>query len=178
MYNKILLGDIYSAILFFLPVLILGSISSLIAIYKFDYYEKMWGKGISFNVSLCLIAGYSLIGLAAFFGGIKFKESKREKLIANKQKAFLFGVAHTLIIYVSAQLHIALFSLVLVAFPFAFGMTSCSKIKTIRHCNMLNKYKKMYNNRIHTDPKRDAVLANFTVILTCLAMFKLVGRFA
>jgi hypothetical protein len=130
MYNKTLQGAIYSAILFSLPVQILGSISSLIAIYKFDYYEKMWGKGISFNVSLCLIAGYSLIGLAAFFGGIKFKESKHENLIANKQKAFLFGVAHTLTIYVSTQFHIALFSLILVAFPFAFGMASCSKMKS------------------------------------------------
>ena len=130
MYNKTLKGAIYSAILFSIPVLILGSIYSLIAIYKFDYYEKIWGKGISFNVSLCLSAGYSLVGLAAFFGGIKFKESKNENLITNKQRAFLFGVAHTLIIYVSTQFHIALFSLILVAFPFAFGTASCVKMES------------------------------------------------
>jgi hypothetical protein len=116
---------IYSAILFALPILILGAIFSYFAIYKFDYYEKMWGKGISFNVSLCLIAGYSLIGLGSFFAGIQYKKSKQENVINNKQKAFLFGVAHTLIIFVSTKFHGAIFGSILVGFPFAFGMASC-----------------------------------------------------
>ena len=120
---------LYSAVLFSLPIFIIGTASSLFAVYFLDYYEKFWGKSVSFQISLWFTIAYSVFGILFFWFGAKFKMSRQEKFaILNPYKSFMFGILQSGLIFLSLKSPIApeiILLIVIVLMPWVLGMASC-----------------------------------------------------
>ncbi len=119
---------LYIAIIFSLGVFIFGVLIAFVFVYKLNFYEKFWSKGILFQLSTWIVAGYSIGCLFPFWLGAEHKKVKNQgKIELHKFRAFLFGILQILIIAKISQLHpIVLITAILIA-PILFGMASCTQ---------------------------------------------------